>query len=274
MTNWEELVRDFQAVLRPRTHLLGWKVLEKAAELKEIPGVRRVGHRYFFCQAPTLARTLGWTIGASPAKDDFWCPLTTYGGFMPEPDWENISDEDYSRCPPVDNYWVSTKEDAKKRLEAIPKLPEGKYEAMVVGPLYLGSFEPDVILFYGTPAQMCLLINGLQWEGYERLQFYSVGEGACTDALVQCFISQKPALAIPCFGERSVGGVAEDELDMAMTPASFIKAIGGLKALFGRGLRYPIQRGDPGVNPGPAFFELVYGQKPEGYPLTLADIEE
>jgi hypothetical protein len=28
------------------------------------------------------------------------------------------------------------------------------------------------------------------------------------------------------------------------------------------------------VSPGPAFFELAYGQKAEGYPLTLADIEE
>ncbi len=145
---------------------------------------------------------------------------------------------------------------------------------MVVGPLYLGSFEPDVILFYGTPAQMSLLINGLQWTDYERLQFHSVGEGACTDALTQCFLSQKPALAIPCFGERVLGGVAEDELDMAMTPEAFIKAIDGLKALFARGIRYPIRQGDPMVSPGPAFFELAYGQKAEGYPLTLADIEE
>jgi len=272
--NWEELVKDFNALLRPRTHLLGWKLLEKERELGKIPGVRRIGHRYFFCQALTLARTLGWTIGASPAKDDFWCPLTTYGGFMPVPDWDAISDEDYSRCPRADNYWVRTKEDAKKRLEAIPKLPEGKYEAMVVEPLYLQNFKPDVILFYGTPAQMCLLINSLQWTEYERFQFYSVGEGACTDSLIQCFLSQKPALAIPCFGERVVGGAAEDELDMAMTPEAFIKAVEGLKALFDRGLRYPIRQGDPIVSPGPAFFELVYGHKPERSPLTLEDVRE
>ena len=127
-------------------------------------------------------------------------------------------------------------------------------------------------MFYGTPAQMCLLINGLQWTDYERLQFYSVGEGACTDALNQCFLSKKPALAIPCLGERGVGGVAEDELNMAMTPESFPKAIDGLKELFARGLRYPIRQGDPMVSPGPAFFELTYGHKPERSPLTLADM--
>jgi uncharacterized protein (DUF169 family) len=274
MVNWEELVSDFQALLRPRTHLLGWRILETKEELDKIPEVRRVGHRFFYCQALTLARTMGWTIGASPAKNDFWCPLTTYGGFMPEPDWSAISDEDYSRCPTVDNYWVSSKEDAKKRLDAMPKLPAGKYEAMVVGPLYRHNFEPQVVLFYGTPAQMSLLINGLQWTGYEPLQFYSVGEGACTDSILRCFLTQKPSLTIPCFGERALGGVAEDELDIAMTPESFVKAIEGLKALFARGLRYPIRAGDPIVSPGPAFFELAYRQKPEGYPLTLADITE
>ena len=274
--NWLELVKDFQALLRPRTHLLSWKVLEKKEDLEGIPGVRKIGHRFFFCQALTIARRLGWTIGASPAKDDFWCPLTTYGGFMPVPDWDAINDEDYNRSPRSDNYWVKTKEDANKRLEAIPKLPEGKYKAMVVEPLYLQNFEPDVILFYGSPAQMCLLINGLQWTDYERFQFYSVGEGACTDSLLQCFLSKKPALAIPCIGERSVGGVAEDELDMALPPEVFPRAIEGLKELFARGLRYPIRQGNPMVSPGPDFFETTYGPyngKPEGFPLTLEDIE-
>jgi len=117
--NWEELISDFRALLHPRTHLLGWKVLEKEEELQRIPGVRRLGHRFFLCQALTISRTRGWTIGASPDKNDFWCPFTTYGGFMPVPDWDAISDEDYNRCPRTDNYWVKTKENAKKRLEAI-----------------------------------------------------------------------------------------------------------------------------------------------------------
>lgn len=277
MTNsWAELVKDFQALLRPRTHLLSLKLLEKKEELEKIPGVRRIGHRFFFCQTLTLARTLGWTIGASPARNDFWCPLTTYGGFMPVPA-TSISDEDYNRCPPGINYWVKTEEDSKKRFDAIPKLPIGKYKAIVVEPLYLQNFEPDVILFYGTPAQMCLLINGLQWTDYERLHFFSVGEGACTDSTIQCFLSKKPALAIPCFGERAVGGAGEDELDIALPPEAFPKAIEGLKELFARGIRYPVGKGNPMADPGPDFFEMIYGPyngKLEGFLLTPEDIGE
>ncbi len=274
MNNWAELTKDFQALLRPRTSLLAWKVLEKEKELEKIPGVRRIGHRFFFCQALTLARTLGWTIGASPARDDMWCPFTTYGGFMPAPPLlEPISDEDYSRSPLVTNYWVKTEEDARKRFGAIPKLPTGKYKAMVVGPLHLQSFEPDVILFYGDAAQMCLLINGLQWTDYERLQFFSVGEAACTDSIIQCFLSKKPALTVPCFGERAVGGAKDDELVMALPPKVFPKAIKGLEELFARGLRYPIAKIGAMTDPGPDFFEMTYGHKPERSPLIPEDIK-
>lgn len=260
--NWAELTKEFEGLLHPRTPLLAWKILAKEAELEKIERVRKIGHRFFFCQALTLARTIGWTIGARAAPDDMWCPLTTFAGFKPPPG-EPISDEDYSRHPIVVGYWVKTKEDEKKRFDAIPKLPTGKYEAMVLAPLHLEKFEPDVILFYGTPAQMCLLINGLQWTDYERLQFFSVGETACTDSIIQCFLSQKPALAVPCLGERAAGGVEDDELVMALPPNMFPKAIEGLKELSTRGIRYPIVKLGILTDPGPAFFEKTYRTKPK-----------
>jgi hypothetical protein len=52
----------------------------------------------------------------------------------------------------------------------------------------------------------------------------------------------------------------------------YIRAIDGLKELFARGLRYPIRREPRWLVL--ALFELAYSQKAEGYPLTLADIEE
>lgn len=268
-----ETLMDFQTLMRPRTFVLGLKFLEKVEDLEKIWGVSRLGHRFFFGQALTLARTRGWTISAVPAPNDFWCPLTGYGGFMPMPGIDG-SDEDYNRCGEAVNYWVKTKEDAKKRFDAMAKLPQGKYKAMVVGPLHLRNFEPDVILFYGTPAQMCVLSNGLQYEDFERLAFYSIGEAACTDSIIQCFNTKKPALAIPCIGERLVGGVAEDELDMAMTPDNFEKATKGLAWLSSHGLRYPVARGDPMVSPGPDFFERIYNLRPERVPLTPADVAE
>ena len=132
-----------------------------------------------------------------------------------------------------------TVEEARKQMAAYPSLiPPG--EALVLAPLASGKFDPDVILIYGNPAQLMLLMCGLQFKDYERFQFFFTGEGACVDGLAQCYTSGKPALAIPCFGERRFGGVEEDELVLALPPGMTGKAVEGLQALWDRGLRYPI----------------------------------
>lgn len=67
--------------------------------------------------------------------------------------------------------------------------------------------------------------------------------------MAQCYITGKPALTIPCFGERRFGGVVEDELVLALPPEMMRKAVDGLQALWGRGLRYPIAYFGPECDP-------------------------
>ena len=143
--------------------------------------------------------------------------------------------------------WFATVEEARKQMALYPLVPPG--EALVLAPLASGKFDPDVILIYGNPAQMMLLMNGLQVKDYERFQFFFIGEGACADGLAQCYISGKPALAIPCYGERRFGGVTEDELVLALPPAMMGKAVEGLQTLWNRGLRYPIMYFGPECDP-------------------------
>ncbi|MFH1351762.1 MAG: DUF169 domain-containing protein, partial [Pseudomonadota bacterium] len=72
--------------------------------------------------------------------------------------------------------WVKTREDGKKYEASIPRLPLGEYEAVAMAPLVYNPFDPDIVLIYANPAQMMLLINSLQFEDYEVMQFYCVGE--------------------------------------------------------------------------------------------------
>ena len=60
--------------------------------------------------------------------------------------------------------WFKTKEDAKKFEDSWPTIPTGRYEAIALSPLGRERLIPDIILIYGTPAQIILLINGLQYE--------------------------------------------------------------------------------------------------------------
>ena len=58
------------------------------------------------------------------------------------------------------------------------------------------------------------------------------------------------SLSIPCFAERRYGGVADDELLMALPPEDLAVAIEGLRGLDRAGLRYPILPYGPQSDPG------------------------
>ena len=87
---------------------------------------------------------------------------------------------------------------------------------------------------------MILLINGLQWAGYKKLEWGCVGESACADSWGRALSTGEPSLSIPCYAERRYGGVPDDELLMALRPNDLVRAIDGMEALSGNGLRYPI----------------------------------
>lgn len=70
---------------------------------------------------------------------------------------------------------------------------EVKYEAVAMAPLVYNPFDPDIILIYANPAQMMLLINALQFEDYEVMNFYCVGESSCSDAIARCYLTGKPS---------------------------------------------------------------------------------
>jgi uncharacterized protein (DUF169 family) len=112
---------------------------------------------------------------------------------------------------------------------------------MAVSPLESGRLDPpDVCLIYATPAQMIIMINGLQWNGYRKFDWGCVGESACADSWGRALATGEPSVSIPCYAERRYGGVMEDELLMATPPQHLPKMIEGMERLSRNGLRYPI----------------------------------
>lgn len=231
MPELPELARELEKLVRPRTMPVGIRFFESAEDLDAIKRLRKFGHQATVCQLVTQSRTAGWTIGA--AAGDLMVGCSSVFGLAPPPD--DVMDG--SRMARV---WFSTQEESKRHAQSVLRVPYGRYKAIAAAPLVADKLEPDVVAIYGTPAQIMLLINGLQWEGYRRYDFRIVGETACSDSVVQSFLSGEPAVAIPCFGERRYGGVADDEMVVALPPALLSKAVAGLKALAANGLRYPI----------------------------------
>ena len=51
----------------------------------------------------------------------------------------------------------------------IPKIPYGKFSAIVSGALYRIDYDPDLILIYGNTAQILRIIQGALWREGGRI---------------------------------------------------------------------------------------------------------
>ncbi|UCE55754.1 MAG: dephospho-CoA kinase [Desulfobacterales bacterium] len=230
--DWEKPIQRLERLMRLRSFPVAFKLLEDKKSLSEIPFLRRMNHKTTLCQMINLVRNFDWSVGAD--ADDFvsvMCPSII--GLSDIPDY--MKDGTFRSI-----VWTKSRADGEKYENDIPRLPVGKYEAVAMAPLIYNPFDPDIVLIYANPAQMMLLINSLQFEDYEVMEFYCVGESSCSDAITRCYLNRKPALTIPCYGERRYGHAQDDELIMAVPAELMDKALNGMEALFRRGIRYPI----------------------------------
>ncbi|OAT81306.1 DUF169 domain-containing protein [Desulfotomaculum copahuensis] len=255
-TDWNALIRKIEALLRLKTFPVGLKLLENKEELDRNKWARRPAHKTTLCQLITMVRTYDWTVGATAG--DFPRGMCASVAGLAEPPAQVLDGTFRSLV------WCRTKADGEKCEASIPRIPAGRYQAVLLAPQVYSPFEPDMVLIYGNAAQMILIINALQFADYERMQFFCSGEGSCADAIAQCHLTGKPALTIPCFGERRFGHVQDDELYIALPPAYMEKMERNLEALYSRGVQYPVPYHGtacdplPGMPPG--YHELAAGK--------------
>jgi dephospho-CoA kinase len=242
-----------ELLLRLKSFPVAFKLLERTEDLGQIPYLRRLPHKSTLCQLISLARSFDWTVGAD--LPDFLYPMCpSIIGLTEVP--ELMRDGTFRSL-----VWTKTRDNGKKYENSIPRLPAGKYRAVALAPLVYNPFDPDIVLFYANPAQMMLLINALQFEGYEVMNFSCVGESSCSDVIARCYLEGKPSLSIPCYGERRYGHAQDDELAMALPAGMMEKALRGLEALYRRGIRYPISYAGAELDATKGFPMAYFGLK-------------
>jgi len=230
--NWPEISSELINVLRLKTDPLAFRRLEKESDLEKIKNVQRMPHMFTFCQAVFLSRVQKMTIGMT--MHDKMMPRCMRLHGVSEASEEKMQAEARSLA----KTWFATPEEAYRQQVAYPRVPVA--EAVVLSPLAKGKIEPEIIIVFGNPAQLMMLLCGLQKERYERFDFHFIGEGACSDSLGECFRTGKPQLSISCYGERAMGQVSDDEISLALPSAEITRAISGIKKLAQVGLKYPI----------------------------------
>jgi uncharacterized protein (DUF169 family) len=231
--SYQTLIDELNALLRLKTTVIGMKLFERVEDMTAIPRIRRPKAIHTTDQIVSMASRLGWTVGVT-AEDLAGAQCRAVIGLTAQ-------DDEWLSGKPYVGVWHETPADARARQEALSVVPFGKYQAMAVSPLAAGRLDPpDICMVYATPGQMIILINGLQYRNYKRFDWSVVGETACADSWGRALKTGEPSLSLPCFAERRYGGVPDEEMLMALSPAQLSIAIEGMKALAKNGLRYPI----------------------------------
>jgi uncharacterized protein (DUF169 family) len=227
-----KLGAELERVLRLRSNPFGMKMFENEADMAAIPKIRRPKNIHTTDQIVGQASRLGWTVGIT-ANDLVGAQCKAVIGLGGQ-------DDEWRSGKGMVGVWYATPADSAAHQAAMPIVPIGRYQAMAVSPISSGRLNPpDIVLFYATPGAMMYFINGLQWSGYKRFDWSVVGESACADSWGRALSTRQPSLSIPCFAERRYGGVLDDEMLMAIPPEYLPKALAGMTALSGNGLRYP-----------------------------------
>jgi uncharacterized protein (DUF169 family) len=251
MNNWSELGTELENTLRLKTKIIAYRRLEKAEELDTIKNVIRLDRFFTFCQVPFMVRVNGITVGITKENKILERCSRIFG--LRQATEKSMNAE----AAMLSTTWFRSPEEALQQQGDYYRIPVGG--AIVLAPLTKQKFEPEVLLVYGNPAQIMMILCGLQKVKYERFSFSFIGEGACSDSLAQCYITGKPSVSIPCTGERSMGGVSDDEIVVALPPGELERAISGLKELAKIGRKYPIDSIGPLLDPTPLLSGIYSG---------------
>jgi uncharacterized protein (DUF169 family) len=233
--NLKLLADKLIGLLRIRTLPIGMKLFEDAAEMDKVPGLRTPtkDFRFTTCQLVTQARTAGFTLGI---KHSNVRPNSNCGGIV----GLNKPGKSYLSGEQMDGVWFENRAAAKAHQAQMTRV-KPMYSGLCVSPLRSARLDPpDIVLFYGTPVQTILFVNGLQWKRYKRYDMTITGESACSDSWGRALATRETSISIPCYAERRYGGVQDDEMLLAMPPDEFARGVEGLEGIAKVGLRYPI----------------------------------
>lgn len=214
----KELDACFSKYLRTLTYPVAvkfWKEGEPLPERTKVP-TKDFGHPIALCQGVTLARKYGWAIAFY--REDEACALAQVAlGYCDEPDFVG----DGSLCYPL---YAGSMEAAKKIHEAAPKPPKADTHCIVLAPLHLAAFDPDVVIVYGNSAQTTRLVQASQFNDGTPVESRFSGRIACGGEITIPYTRNRCNVIIPGGGERVFALTGDDELAFAM-PASKIKDV-------------------------------------------------
>jgi len=230
LENWMNVGKALEEMLRPQTYPLAVKLVKDESEFPE--KTRRPEQKLAICQAVTMSRRYGWTLGVT--EKDSGCPGASlaYG-------WTKLADEDAIAQFFLGAGYASDEAVAKTIVGNIDHLAPGKYRGLVISPLTRTKIVPDVILVYGNPAQMMRLVQGAMYKEGKRVKSELAGMAAsCTGGIIRTFNTGEYQVVLPGNGDRVFALTYDNEMLFAIPAARANEIIEGMRGQ--RFAKYPI----------------------------------
>jgi uncharacterized protein (DUF169 family) len=235
--NFSEASDFIRNSLRLKTFPVAAKFLKDEKDFPE--KTRRpsqaLGKRIALCQAVSMARLYGWTVGLT--KDDLVCvPAALVFGM------NSAADAAASMAKLLcEGMYLKDPEAARKEIASIAKLDKAEYPAIVFAPLHRASFDPDTILFYGNPAQVMRLTQAWSFHRGERVRGNFGGKVECSEYLIAPLREKAPRIAVPGMGDRVFSLTQDDEMIFSLPGAFLNDLLEGLREAGKKvGAQYPV----------------------------------
>lgn len=218
----------------PQSFPLGIKIMREHDSLPE--GVIRPGKfgiKISLCQWTNLARRWGWVVAAM-AEDINCTPCLAGFGFK-----ELKDKSDFAQFA-LDMGYFGSLDSATALTDQLNLLRPGEVKGIVAFPLAKAPVKPDLVVIYGTPAQMTRLTYAYNYSYARVIHSVTTFGLSCLSAVLP-FWKEEPAFIHPGRGERTLAGTDDSEMFFS-APVKYLEGLtDGLEKTHRKGLRYPVQ---------------------------------
>ena len=137
--------------------------------------------------------------------------------------------------------WGLNKEESAAFLASYNKFDFGTYERILIAPIFKASFEPHVILVYGNPAQIWLLVTSYLFPQKKFSLDASISIGAgCISYIAKTMTTDEPQFGLVGLGER-YNNAQDYECALSIPAGKIENVVKGMEFAHQMGaFRYPI----------------------------------
>ncbi len=251
MVDLKQIEAALNQYVRPQTFPVAIQMCASEEELPEktrLP-IPDLGINISLCHAITMARRYGWTMAVDKHQSCYVAGISM--GFLPL-----LADVVDGSLQESLGLWGMSKEQAAASIQNMPKFEYGKYKYVLMAPLARATFEPHLILVYGNPAQIWIILSGYLFGTGKGSLDATLSQGAgCTTYITRTVQTDEAQFALVGTGERLIPHPQDYECAFSIPTSKIEKTIQGMETGYKTGAyRYPI----------PSFMRYS-SQHPPGY---------